>query len=521
MNNTTHSAPSGQTPGVFAAKSTGRAGTEWATARSGRSSAAYSRFLRDVALPCVSLVTQSRFWDLYGKMSKGGHQPLFSPTPEEKLARIRRLVQHAYHEVPFYRERMARLGIGPGFPASLDDFRQLPPVTKSDIAANFPDRVTARSQRYQPWRYVSTSGTLERLMAIHDFRKRDLVRASGLLSLNCTTGYQPGMRYLEIPPNVCRNVCGQSDEIEPGVLTFLWRNLKSGQLRDPETISDMRGLVERQLLYRKLVLPSYGADGIVESEEKTSWYIRQIDGHQPYVVKALPIYLYLLGLHLLEGKSAPPRIERAVMPMGSSMTAGMKSVIEASFGVHVVEDYGCAEFGGVAAECDGQPGLKPFHGLFHVEIVRDNRPAESGDLGRVIITDLDNYAMPMIRYDIGDVASWTRSSGGSRMEVLGRVRDCIVREDGRILTPDEITDAVLQQSNVVTFQMEYRDERRVHVRLVPRNGAAPPVAATKEMLDALLGPNHRISVRIVPTILPEQGGKYRFVKNLRQAVPEV
>jgi phenylacetate-CoA ligase len=135
----------------------------------------------------------------------------------------------------------------------------------------------------------------------------------------------------------------------------------------------------------------------------------------------------------------------------------------------------------------------------------------------VLITDLNNYAMPFIRYEIGDVAvirAGTCPCGlpGIRMDVQGRIQDCLPGHDGTVLTSDRITDAILSPA-IFAFQLEYRDGGNVALQIVPRSGAQPDYERLRQILIALLGPV-RIAIRTVPTILPEPGGKFRFVKNL-------
>ena len=341
-----------------------------------------------------------------------------------------------------------------------------------------------------------------------------------------TTGYQLGMKYMEIPPDICTNICGASDSLEPNVFHYFLDNLMKRKLSDGEVISDLRGLIERQIIFRRHQLPAFGAEGFAQKPEVLDEYIQSIDKYRPYVLKALPVYLYLLALHILERKLKPPQIRGGLMPMGFSMTPYMKSVIESAFECRVHEDYGSAELGGMASECGEQNGLHPFAGFFYIEVVRDGYPVEDGEVGRVLITDLYNYAMPLIRYDIGDVAVRRKSPcqcglPGERLEIRGRLQDCLVGADGEVLTHDEIVDSILECSDVMGFQLEYRDKGKLDLQVVPRNSHSPTLQEVCQSLSRLLGGNPKISARIVPTITPEPGGKYRFVKNLSKNAEEI
>lgn len=478
----------------------------------------YSHLLQLVALPSVSLFTESRFWDIYRKLSRPGPDHIFRPPEEATVGRIRDVVRHAYQNVEFYRNRMDGCGLKPDSIRSLDDLRYLPPTTKADIAAFFPDGITDTSQQYQPWRYRSTSGTIERLTVVHDYRKRDAVRAAEIFAARAATEYRPGMKYLEIPPDVCRNVCGVAGTVDPSIFRFAFENLKTRQILRSDVVSDLRGMAERQLLWRRLTLPSYGHEGVTQTVDTLNSYLHQIDKYRPYLIKALPIYLYILALHIQETGVRPPAVTGGLMPMGSSITPQMKKVVEQAFEVPVHEDYGSAELGAIGAECGAQKGIHPFAGLFHVEVVRNGCPAKPGELGRVLITDLYSYAMPFIRYEIGDVAmvqngSCTCGLDSLRLDVQGRQHDCLEAADGSVIPSDRVVDAVLACPGVRIFRLEWHDYDDVYLEIVPTQSVQPDMSAVEAALKLLTGRALRVFTRVVPTLLPEPGGKYRFVKN--------
>jgi phenylacetate-CoA ligase len=479
----------------------------------------YSRILNSVALPWISELTGTDFWRIYQTFRRNPEHTVYSPSAGATLRRLKAIITHAYEHTPFYRERMDGLGLTPDSFKSLDDLRRLPPTTRADIEANFPDRITALSPADKSWREVKTSGTTAgRLTVAQDFRKRDYVRAAGLFALSAATGYQLGFKHLEIPPNICRDKCGESDTKEPNIFDYFLKNLKKGKLTDAEVVSNLRGLVDRQLLYRKEQLLSFDAKGLAQKSARLDWYLNQIDAYSPYTLKALPTYLYLLAIHILETHQKPPNIHGALVPMGGSMTPYMKRVIESAFKRPVRDLYGCAELGDIAAQHGDAQGLRPFANLFYVEVVRQGKPVGDGEVGKVLITDFWNYAMPLIRYEIGDAAvvRYEKRKDGclaQYLEIQGRVQECLAAEDGTILTSDGITDAILSQPGVLGFQMEVRDDEPIELQVVPKRMQTPHLEEINRVALKLLGGSYKIESRLAPTILPEPSGKYRFVKN--------
>lgn len=478
----------------------------------------YSLFVRTAVLPSVSLLTKSDFWRIYHRFRKNPSL-LYDPPPGELWEKLRGVIRHSYDHVPFYRERMDTLGLTPETLTSLEDFRKFPPTTKSDISANFPDRITSTHKKFEPWRYVSTSGTTGRLTVIHDFQKRDFGRAALLLALHAATGYRPGMKYLDIPPDICANVCGVSGTVEKRFFPFVFEKIRQGSIFDGETVSALRGLVDRQMIQRQLQLAHFGPGGLKQKEDVLNDYLDQIAAYRPHHVRGLSVYLYVLALHVLKYKKTPPRIPGGLAPMGSSMTPHMRRVVEEAFGCRVHETYGSAELGSIAAECGRQNGLHPFRGLFYVEVVRQGKPAGDGETGRLLLTDLVNYAMPLLRYDIGDAAVVREGAcpcgiSSPRIKVQGRIQDCLAGENGVVLAPDRMMDWVLGAfPGVMGFQLEKQGPQDYYLQVVPKDEGLSNLEEVVAVVAKQLPGRPRVQARVVPTILPEPGGKYRFIRN--------
>lgn len=476
----------------------------------------YSHVLESCLLPMVGAFTRSQFWGAYRRMSRQGTMawPSVHATPDDALEA---LLRHAGANVPIHRRRFEDVGVDPES-ATFSDLNRLPAFTKADIAANFPEGVTSTQSNFQPWRYVSTSGTLSRLTAIHDFRKRDASRAASLLSLSASAGYRPGMKYMEIPPNVCRDNCGLSDSVEPSLFSYLLESLKWRRITAPSTVSDIRGLVESQVIFRRMVLPSVWQTALVQPPEVLNRCLKQIHEYRPAVVKAQAVYLYLLAVHILDNGLRPPEIGKCVMPMGSLLSPVMKRTVECAFDRPVFQDYGCAELGGIAAECNHGDGHHPFHSLFRVEVVKNGRPTRVGELGKILLTDYYSYAMPFIRYEIGDVArilpgDCRCGSASPRFQVEGRIEDCLMDSGGGLVTASELIDMALAQPGVLLFQIEANPDGPIRLQVVPRAGVTPCLKSLSAALSHRLGSRARIVAQLVSNLRPENSGKFRWVKN--------
>ncbi len=96
---------------------------------------------------------------------------------------------------------------------------------------------------------------------------------------------------------------------------------------------------------------------------------------------------------------------KALLTSSQTLTERARKSIESAFGSPVFDSYTSRELGGIAYECDAHRGYHVVAEGYIVEILVDGRPAKAGETGDLVITDLNNYAMPFIRYQIGDLAT--------------------------------------------------------------------------------------------------------------------
>ena len=476
----------------------------------------YSWLLQHALVPLLLKPTASRFWRMYRAMLALEARPL-EVLAELQWARCRELLDHAYRSVPYYQDCIDAIGIRSEMITTPSDLTRLPITTKADIQRNFPDRMTDSSADRSQWRYVSTGGTANRLIAIHDFYKRDMSRAATLRSLHLSGNYRVGHRMVEIPPDACNLYCGDEGQYNDGVLHHVWRTIREGRLRDRAAMSDLRGQVENHWFFRKKVYSPLAPTSTDVSREMLDACLADLRRDRPYVLKALPTYLYMIARHV-EATGAQPLPATVVKPMGASVSPVMREVIQQGFSGEYREDYGSSELRGMACDCDRRNGLHIFMDLFLIEVVRGGRPAQDGEPGQIVVTDLCNRAMPLIRYQIGDVGRLTQQPCGCgrstpRLFIDGRLEDTVVNSSGEIITSDQVTDLVCRHNWVNAFQLLEQQPGRFNLLVVPNGARQPDVEALIHQLEVLLDDDVEVKPFIVNCIKAETGGKYRAVKS--------
>ena len=132
---------------------------------------------------------------------------------------------------------------------------------------------------------------------------------------------------------------------------------------------------------------------------------------------------------------------KGIISSAQALPDQSREVIESAFGCRVFDKYGSREFSGIAYRVRGGDGHLVVAENYIVEILKEGRPARPGELGEVVITDLNNRCMPLIRYRVGDLAVAMDSSEPSRCgrglprigRIEGRAQAVIVGANGNYL----------------------------------------------------------------------------------------
>jgi phenylacetate-CoA ligase len=196
-----------------------------------------------------------------------------------------------------------------------------------------------------------------------------------------------------------------------------------------------------------------------------------------------------------------------------------RGAIETTFGCPTYSRYTTEELGVLAQEC---PSAKQHHlnrASYVFELLDRDKdvPVAPGDPGRVVVTDLWSHAMPLIRYDLGDIAVMAeRCACGWQGPVLtrieGRVVETIYDAAGNPVSPFAINGAMIGVDDIIQFQFVQQKPRRYTMRLC----VLPSFAGEETVrgrLAPILGPEAQLGVEYVKEIPPLKSGKRPYVIN--------
>jgi phenylacetate-coenzyme A ligase PaaK-like adenylate-forming protein len=428
-------------------------------------------------------------------------------------------------ETVFFRHRLEQAGVAFGTSArgeatgedqALEFFSKLTPIGKQEIRSRFPEGVLTKDTQ-DGRTYRSTSGTSgERLTVVTNFSRREAGRASALHVLEVATRRSLGASITDIPPNVCNSVCGLEGPPETSVLRHIRRGLRNGSWRSNKFRSDLNGLFARRLMVKQDILPPLDARSASDLSKQMEETWGLLETGRPYLLRAFPQYLLWLSEYKAQ-RSVGSHYLKYVMPYGGLACDSLLSRVRSALGVETRNIYGTSELGPVAVSCDNHRAMHIIESFFEVEIFRDGKVVQDGQIGEVVITDLTNTAMPLIRYKVGDIGRILQDAcacgrNTKRLEILGRVQETLVRS-GHWVTASEIGNIAYSDRGVSNFRLDQISTNHFELQIVPSFfGVSPDVDSIRSRMEDLLSVGGteptKITHRILPFVQPEPNGKY-------------
>lgn len=405
-------------------------------------------------------------------------------TPAEiagrQLSSLRALLTDVAAVNPFYQARFREAGLDPARLESLDDLRRLPVLTKATVRQQTTDLLSTDVDRTTLMQ-AKTGGSTGKALDLYFTEEVSRLRNAFGRRRRTWAGWKVG---------------------EP--MGAVWGN--------PDTSPSLRERVREWLLGPTITLDTMSMTDDAVRRFEAEW--RQLrptllfgHAHSIYLLSCLARDLGLRGIR-----------PNAIVSSSMMLVPHERSVIESVFGVKVTDFYGCEEVGGIASECERHEGLHVNADQLVVEVLReDGTAAGPGEFGAVVVTDLLNRAMPMIRYRIEDMAEVSAQPCAcgrglpTLRRIVGRTADFLVRRDrsrvaGISLIENTLTDLPgLDQMQIVQEALDH-----LVLRVVPGAGFGPEVQSALTTYFEGQFPGARIEVEQVTAIAQEANGKYRF-----------
>jgi phenylacetate-CoA ligase len=442
----------------------------------------YQLTSRFVVYPIYELISGRRILAKLAQLEESQWWPLNMLTGWQQT-RLVELLRHAYATVPYYRRVFDVAGITPADVCTVNDLFQLPLLTKSIIQEHKEDLV---SVAYPPTRCIPnhTGGSTGTPMQFYqDHRQRDWGLASKL-RFNRWAGWDFGKRTLR-----------------------LW-----GHPQDLEIAQSIGGQL------RSSVLREYTFDAFGFSTEDMASLTNYVRRKRPRFIVAYASMLSHFTAYLDKQNILDIPSPDGIVTSTDMLFPYQRALIERVFGTRVFERYGCREVSVIAGECSMHNGMHINADRLVIEFTdEDGQPVSPGQPGRVVITDLFNYAMPFIRYDIEDIAvsSTEHCSCGRGLplmkELIGRYADILTTPEGGFVSASALTTILSKIPGLCECQLVQKatDWLRVNVIRYPEYDGVSE-ATFRRHLVRFFGPKMRITFNYVDEIPTTPSGKKRF-----------
>jgi phenylacetate-CoA ligase len=256
------------------------------------------------------------------------------------------------------------------------------------------------------------------------------------------------------------------------------------------------------------------------SEEAMGRYARSMEAFRPALLLGYPSAVAQFAAFCKARRVRGIR-PRAAMSSGEKMYPHQAEEIREVFGCPVFDRYGSNEFANIAQDCERHEGLHVFTDTMFIEVIRENgRPAQSGEVGEIVVTDFSNLYMPFLRYRTGDLAVPTERSCscGRGFPLLdrieGRTFDAIVTPDGKATGGFFWTYLSRVVPGIKQFQIEQRERSGVVFRIVPGpEWQEGHKGELERKIKENMGPAFGVSFDIVSEIPLTPAGKFRFISS--------
>ncbi len=411
----------------------------------------------------------------FNSMRKNQWKP-YSSLRKCQTNKLRKLIDHAYAHVPFYKELFDSNHLKPEDIRQIEDLEKIPVSTKRNIQDAPLDDITSQIHNRSKCVMIRTSGSsgtpLEIFYAKNDFSRLNMNWLRPLLAHNV----KPWHRKMEItgPHNISTSKNWYN-------YLGLWKSRAISVFNTPQEWLDLLNSYKPDILY--------GYSGSLK----------------------------LLAQHVRKGDlshSSP----RFIFGVSDLVDQECRELVLATFQKKLIDLYGSAEAGCIAWEC---PECEGYHINIDTVIVEFLNSQESNSIenqGRVIITNLYSYAMPIIRYDLGDIGALSdkKSTCGRELPLMkvieGRADSFVVLPSGNRLSPMFFFGIMKPIKGIAHWRIFQDHASNISIWVVPsKEFSLQTIPSIKQRVEANIKEELDINIKVVDNIPSDRSGKVRAV----------
>lgn len=349
---------------------------------------------------------------------------------------LQKLLKHAFENTSYYPLAWKKVGVSsPLDIQSIEDFYQLPITTKTDIRHHYVDfksKIHANNIKKSTGGSTGQPFTFELDLASNTRREAIMWRGYDWL------GAGLGMKTL-----------------------YLW----GADLGNPSQAKSFKNALYHGFYHRKML------NSFAMNKNNMMTYINDINNYNADAIVSYVNPLYELSRYIL-ANNCQVKSPKSILTGAEQLHEFQREVIEKAFNAPVYNTFGCREFMLIAAECQQEKELHINIDHLVVETVDEQNNHVSGQSGALIITDLYNYGMPLIRYENGDKATIENKSCACNnplpiiSSIDGRKLDIIKTASGATIPGELFPHLFKEFASIERFQVIQTQLTSITIKLV-------------------------------------------------------
>lgn len=404
-------------------------------------------------------------------------------------SKLKAILLHAYKNVPYYTKAFTNIGLfNNNNIVQLEKFYKIPVLTKNMIRINFEELISEDLKK-RKWYYNTSGGsTGEPVRFIQDKEYQDWDIASTIFIK--TFGNQDiGDKEIRLWGSE-RDILEGQERLSVRIRNWLYNRTEFNAFRMSE--KDMFGFVERWNKIKPTWIEAYA-----QSMYEFARFIKE---------KRLEIYT-----------------PKGILTSAGTLYEKMRSLIEDVFNCRVFNRYGSRECGNMAFSCDKSNLLHINSWNHYIEILNNNLEySKPGEYGKMYVTNLNNYSMPLIRYDIGDIAepgTIKECACKRSIPILGKIEGremAVFKTTSGNIVPGEFfihfIGVVFNKGYISKFQVIQKRIDLIIIKVIITNKALFEKSrkTIEQSIKKVMGNTCEIKWEFVDEIKPLKSGKFMY-----------
>jgi len=400
-----------------------------------------------------------------------------SELEELQAKKLRVMIKHAYDNTEFYHRKFKDAGIRPEDIRTVDDLKRIPYTTKNELRNNSTGSMIAKGLDLRNCLVTQTSGS---------------------------TGMPTKIVY-DQPANDFSKAINLRSHIENGLaLTSKW-----AIFGDPRHF-------QKPKWFQKFGIFSPQWISAFDPIEKQLQFFQEF---KPDIIGGYTSSILMLAQAVKE-RGITDITPKAVIGTSELLDPGTREYIDSVFNVRTIDHFGCVELNRTAWECSEHAGYHIDVDAVVMEFISNGEAAAPGERGEIVYTGLYNYAMPLIRYRIGDIGIPSGEvcpcgRGLPLMKVIeGRSNSFLQALDGRAIPPMIWGLSMKRIPGVGQFKAIQEKKDLIKI-LIVKDQAFTKATAEQIVHDVqeIMGQGIHVHVEVVEEIPKDKSGKIRCVES--------